>query len=108
MTNPQQNSSTSNHPCPELKRLQGELEMIDGLVVRLLAERRVASSAIGRVKYEHHLPTYNASREEEKIKKAKDLARQLGANPDMIEEVYRLIMADSRLAQQQEYDQLNV
>jgi chorismate mutase len=61
-----------------------------------------------RVKYEYHLPMHNAARECEIIKRVGDLARQVGANPEMVEKIYRLIMDDSKIAQKEEYDRLTV
>jgi chorismate mutase len=66
----------------ELTGLRASIDNIDAAVVHLLAERFKATQRIGRLKADHGLPPADAEREQEQIRRLRELA--VGANLDPV------------------------
>ncbi|NOY70154.1 MAG: bifunctional chorismate mutase/prephenate dehydrogenase [Deltaproteobacteria bacterium] len=82
-----------------LERLRDKIDEIDQRLVDLLAARKEIVNRVVAEKKAANLPVYHPAREEDIISARRDQARQAGIDPDHIEELFRLIMRQSRLVQ---------
>ena len=73
-----------------MKEQREQINRIDEEILKLYAERMKISEEIGRIKAEKGLPVYDAAREDEILKRARDA----GA-----EELYKVILAESKKMQ---------
>lgn len=92
------NDSTNDYQ-KELEFLRGQIDSIDRQVVDLLSRRQQQVERIVALKKKHHLPVYHPAREEDLISSRRRQAGEAGLNPDFIEELYRVIMRQSRIEQ---------
>lgn len=83
----------------ELERLRAEIDATDLKVVDLLAKRLEQVKQVMALKQAHQLPVYHPAREEDLIYARRRQAREAGLDPDYIEELYRIILRQSRVAQ---------
>lgn len=74
-----------------LKKHRQEIDKIDKLIVRLIADRIKVVKKIGRYKKKKNMPPLQPKRWQEVLDSKKELARQLGLGEKMIEEIYELI-----------------
>lgn len=78
--------------CESLEEVRAQIDRIDRLVVALLAERGAYVLRVASFK-KSHAEVAAPQRAEEVVRKAKGLAAELGANPVVIERVYREMIA---------------
>lgn len=83
----------------DLERMRAEIDAIDLKVVELLAKRQQQVKKVMALKQAHQLPVYHPAREEDLIYARRQQAREAGLDPDYIEELYRIILRQSRVAQ---------
>jgi chorismate mutase / prephenate dehydrogenase len=83
----------------ELDRLRTEIDAIDLNVVDLLAKRQEQVKQVMALKQVHQLPVYHPAREEDLLYARRRQAKDAGVDPDYIEELYRIILRQSRVAQ---------
>jgi len=76
-----------------------EIDAIDEEMVYLLGKRQDQVSQIVALKRAHGIPVYHPAREENLISSRRDQARKAGLDPDHIEDLYRLILRQSRVKQ---------
>lgn len=87
-------------PGPEpLESLRGRIDEIDRGLIRLLADRQAEVDRMVSLKKAHNLPVHHPAREEDMISARRSLARDLGLDPDYLEELFRAIMRRSRVDQ---------
>lgn len=79
--------------------LRDKIDEIDQQIVGLLAARKDIVNKVVAEKKARNLPVYHPAREEDIISARRDQARQAGIEPDHVEELFRLIMRQSRLVQ---------
>lgn len=82
-----------------LDRLRDKIDEIDQRIVDLLAERKKIVNNVVTEKKIRNLPVYHPAREEDIISARRDQARRAGIDPDHVEELFRLVMRQSRLVQ---------
>ena len=85
----------------ELKKLRNRIDQIDSELIKLLAERMRVVSDIASYKKENEISIPQEKREKEVIEAAKREARQLGLNPNFVEDVIKVVIRYSHQAQQQ-------
>lgn len=85
-----------------INRLRGQVDLIDRDIVRLLARRLQITSAIGRVKAARGMPVFVPSREEELLAVIREEARLQGLADGFIDQVFELILANSRDSQRRD------
>lgn len=77
--------------CNTMEEVRAEVDRLDREIVRLLAEREQRIADAGRIK-----PTRNVVRDEDRIEdvvtKIRRESQAHGANPDLIEAIYRDMM----------------
>ncbi len=82
-----------------LEALRREIVAVDGDLVALLARRLALVEEVGRVKRRLGLPTLDPPREAEVVRRAAELAREHGVDPELARDVLWRIMASARDAQ---------
>ncbi|HEX7079978.1 MAG TPA: prephenate dehydrogenase/arogenate dehydrogenase family protein [Gammaproteobacteria bacterium] len=84
-----------------LEELRRRLSEVDRELVELIAARQRIVADIGVHKIEHAVPTRDYEREKEVLKGARTRAAELGLDPDLAEEVMRLLIRSSLTQQEQ-------
>ncbi len=79
-----------------LDALRREIVAVDGQLVGLLARRKALVEEVGRVKRRLGLPTLDPPREAEVVRRAAELARENGVDPELARDVLWRIMASAR------------
>ncbi len=82
-----------------LESLRARIDTIDQELVRLLSKRQREVEEVVALKKENGLPVYHPAREEDLISEKRELARLAGIDPDYVEELYRVILRQSRVKQ---------
>ena len=82
-----------------LDGLRKEIVAVDGQLVALLARRLALVDEVGHVKRRLGLPTLDPTREAEVVRRAAELARENGVDPELVRDVLWRIMASARDAQ---------
>lgn len=77
--------------CNTMEDVRAEVDRLDREIVRLLAERELRIADAGRIKPQRDL-VRDEGRIEDVIAKVRILATENGANPDLIEAIYRDMM----------------
>jgi len=83
----------------KLEALRNKIDDIDRQIVSLLAKRQIEVEHVLALKKAHNLPVYHPAREENLISERRDQGSDAGLDPDYIEELYRLILRQSRTEQ---------
>ena len=86
-------------PGEDLESLRAEIDGIDDELGRLVARRQTVVNRVAEIKKKHHLPVYHPAREEDLISSRRAKGAAAGMNPDFIEELYRVILRQSRFEQ---------
>ncbi|HLT96105.1 MAG TPA: bifunctional 3-deoxy-7-phosphoheptulonate synthase/chorismate mutase [Acidimicrobiia bacterium] len=82
-----------------ISRVRRHIDQIDRQIVRLLARRQELALEIGRVKLTRNLPVYIPDRESELLAVVRDEAEHLGVAVEHIEELFNLVLAESKRLQ---------
>lgn len=85
-------------PLEELRR---RLSEVDRDLIGLIAARQKIVAEIGAHKIQNSVPTRDYEREAEVLKSARDRARQLGLDPELVEQIMRLLIRSSLTHQEQ-------
>ena len=83
----------------KLEALRNKIDDIDRQIVSLLAKRQIEVEHVLALKKAHNLPVYHPAREENLISERRDQGGETGLDPNYIEELYRLILRQSRTEQ---------
>ncbi len=83
----------------QIRPIREEIDSIDGQILALLARRKQQVEKVVALKKEHHMPVFHPAREADLISGLRQQAEQCGVEPDFIEELYRLILKNSRAGQ---------
>ena len=81
-------------PQSELKILREKVDAIDSEVVELLAKRFEVTAQIGKLKALESLNPIDPNREADQIKRYEQLAVSKGLNPEILVNVFRVIIDD--------------
>lgn len=84
-----------------ISRVRRHIDQIDRQIVRLLARRQELSLEIGRVKQARNLPVRIPDRESELLAVVHDEAIHLGLDVSHVEELFGLVLSESRRLQQE-------
>ncbi len=88
-----------NHVKDKLKDLRKNIDQIDSEIVSLITKRQKVVEAVVGLKKANDIPVYHPAREEDLISERRSQARKIGLNPDFVEEVFRIIIRQSRIKQ---------
>jgi chorismate mutase / prephenate dehydrogenase len=81
----------------QLEALRCRIDRIDRQIVSLLTDRREEVEQVVSLKRAHNLPVYHPAREENLISDRRRQGVDAGFDADFIEELYRLILRNSRM-----------
>jgi chorismate mutase/prephenate dehydrogenase len=79
--------------------LRTKIDQIDSQILCLLAQRQAQVEKVVKLKKEHHIPVYHPAREEDLISKLRSQAKKANIDPDFMEDLYRVILRQSRVKQ---------
>lgn len=80
-----------------LATLRSEIDAIDDALLSALARRREVVKALGEVKGYAKLPAVDFDREEQMRARRLDQAMELNLPTDLVEKLYAIIIAESRM-----------
>ncbi|MFA5906107.1 MAG: bifunctional chorismate mutase/prephenate dehydrogenase [Desulfobacula sp.] len=83
----------------EVIPLREKIDDIDSQILSLLGQRQAEVKKVVHLKKKFHVPIYHPAREEDLISKLRTEAERTGLKPDFLEELYRLILRQSRVEQ---------
>lgn len=79
--------------------LREKIDEIDSKILSLLARRQAEVENVVQLKKKYHVPVYHPAREEDLISKLRDAAKKTCLEPDFLEDLYRVILRQSRVEQ---------
>ncbi|MCG8618369.1 MAG: bifunctional chorismate mutase/prephenate dehydrogenase [Desulfobacterales bacterium] len=83
----------------KIRPMRDEIDRIDSEILTLLARRQAQVEQVVALKKAHNMPVYHPAREEDLISRLRSQATQTGMNPDFLEDLYRVILRQSRIKQ---------
>ena len=85
---------------PTLEELRSRIEVIDRQLVELIGRRRDVALQIGRAKQTLGLPILDPQQEAKVVRRAAEIARDLGVDEELTRDVIWRIIAAARDAQE--------
>lgn len=92
--------------CKNLEEVRNNIDRIDNQIVKLIAERASFVKQASQFKKDRQ-DVKDPQRVEAVIQKMKTLANEYGADPDMIEKLYREMIAGFIYMEMNEFDNTN-
>jgi chorismate mutase len=83
----------------KIEDLRNDIDRIDDTIIELLATRKAISQEIGKLKKKEGKSIVDDKREKEIIQRLKDKAKENDLDAQFVEEVYNIILSNSREAQ---------
>ncbi len=83
----------------EIIPLRNKIDRIDSQILSLLAQRQGEVEKVVKLKKKHHIPVYHPAREEDLISKLRLQAGKANLDPGFMEDLYRVILRQSRVKQ---------
>ncbi len=83
----------------DILALRTKIDDIDGQILSLLAQRQTQVEKVVRLKRKHNISVYHPAREEDLISKLRVQAGKADLDPDFMEDLYRVILRQSRVKQ---------
>lgn len=83
----------------KIRPLRDEIDSIDSKILSLLARRQAQVEQVVALKKAHKMPVYHPAREEDLISRLRSQAAKAKVDPDFMEDLYRVILRQSRLKQ---------
>ena len=84
----------------ELDRLRSRIAELDRALVRIVGERRDLVLRVGRLKATLGLPVLDPPQEARVVRRAAEIARELGTDEELVRDVIWRIVASARSAQE--------
>jgi chorismate mutase / prephenate dehydrogenase len=79
--------------------LRNAIDAIDAQILSLLAQRQAQVEKVVALKKAHNIPVYHPAREEDLISTLRLQSNHHGLDPDFMEDLYRVILRQSRVKQ---------
>lgn len=79
----------------ELTNFRQSIDEIDEKIVRLINERLNICKAVAKYKSENDIPMMQPERVNEVLVKRRKLADELAINPNLVENIYKLIVEEA-------------
>lgn len=92
----------------EIKQLRNRIDDIDEQILTLISNRFSEVQKVVALKKKHNMPVFHPAREEDLISRLRDAAQRRNMDPDFMEELYRVILRNSRLHQTVEMKQQGI
>lgn len=88
-----------NEFTTKVNKYRTQIDQIDKKILSLLAERRQEVDKVIELKHQFNRPVYHPAREENLISGLRAEAARSGISPDMMEDIYRIVLKYSRVSQ---------
>lgn len=82
-----------------IRPLRDEIDRIDSQILTLLAKRQEQVGQVAALKKKCDMPVYHPAREEDMISRLRTQAMEKGLDPDVTENLFRVIIRQSRVKQ---------
>lgn len=92
----------------EIKKLRDQIDDIDASILELMSRRLAQVQKVVTLKKKHNMPIFHPAREEDLISRLRNEAEKNGMDPDFMEELYRVILRNSRVHQTVEMKQQGI
>lgn len=92
----------------EIKTLRNNIDDIDQEILTLISKRQQEVEQVVALKRKHNVPVYHPAREEDLISGLRARAKSNGIEPDLMEDLYRVILRYSRIHQSFEMKQQGI
>ena len=76
--------------------LRNNIDRIDAKILKLLEQRQAEVEKVVALKKKHNIPVYHPAREEDLLSRLRDQALAADIDPDFMEDLYRVILRQSR------------
>lgn len=80
----------------EILPLRNNIDRVDAQILSLLAQRQAQVEKVVQLKKKHNIPVWHPAREEDLISKLRDQALRADLDPDFMEDLYRVVLRQSR------------
>lgn len=78
----------------ELAQHRGSIDNLDAALVHIMAERFRVTKAVGELKARHDLPPSDPEREENQVRRLRELAASSNLDPDFAEKLLNFIISE--------------
>jgi len=92
--------------CKTLKEVRDNIDRIDNEIIKLIAERGHYVKQASKFKKDSQ-DVEAPNRVEKVVQKVRFLSEEYGANPDMIEKLYREMIASFIIIERNEFESVN-
>ena len=89
----------------KIKPIRDEIDRIDNEILSLLSRRQTQVEEVVSLKKAHNMPVHHPAREEDLIYRLRSQAVRSGMDPDFLEDLYRVILRQSRIKQTRKMEQ---
>lgn len=79
-----------------LKEVREKIDILDGVLIEALAQRKDLVKEIADIKKKNSISIADEKRENEIFKKRRRLAKEVGLNQEYVEQLFLLIIKNSR------------
>lgn len=76
----------------QLSQFRQSIDNIDAALIHMLAERFRITQAVGQYKAEAGMPPADPAREQEQVKRLRELAEEAGLDPEFSEKFLRFVI----------------
>jgi chorismate mutase / prephenate dehydrogenase len=90
---------TADSFTDRIRPLREKIDCIDSQILSLLAQRQEQVEQVAALKKTWDMPVYHPAREEDMISRLRGRAREIGLDPDITENLFRIIIRQSRVKQ---------
>lgn len=90
---------TADSFTDRIRPLREKIDRIDSQILSLLAQRQEQVEQVAALKKTWDMPVYHPAREEDMISRLRGRAREMGLDPDITENLFRIIIRQSRVKQ---------
>ena len=91
----------------KLSEFRERIDAIDEKIIRLISERLGICNEVAHYKSENDIPMMQPERVKEVLIRRKSLADELALNPGLIENIYKLIVEQACILEDEIIDNLN-
>ncbi|MDD9301226.1 MAG: bifunctional chorismate mutase/prephenate dehydrogenase [Desulfobacter sp.] len=92
----------------KIRPLRDEIDRIDSEILSLIEKRQEQVEQVVALKKNHNMPVYHPAREEDLIYRLRSQADRAGVDPDFMEDLYRIILRQSRIKQTQKMERKGI
>ena len=81
----------------ELRKIRQKIDEVDKQIVKLIAERVSLIPIVAEFKKKENVVVHNPQREKQLIDETRKLAKELGVNPNLVEDIFNRLIKESHI-----------